>query len=425
MLQTSARDVLASDAWQEVEEDEGFDFLASAMSAVKAQLEMTKIDARELKAMNIGLGAALNEAAREASGPDRVEAARLRSRRFAAGACLAGVALIFMFLVATAGPGAPRTDEYSADWPLADEIAAAVAAAGDALEPIALAAGARVERGGVDYVVLRAGRRGAESGGGGAFAEFADPFSPDAIAAEPRLVVRPAVFGDYALVLNKYPVLGNHALLVTRAFSPQDWRLNKRDLDALHRSATAAGALGFYNSDGVAGASQLHRHFQLVPTDGFDAALPPEARTGGGAVPVQAAIDALGREPGWRWSGRAPFRPVVRRLAAFAGIAHGVVLLPRRATFGIDFQTDGDFSDGLTRSYAVLLADLGLLDAPPYNLLLGESWMLVVARRARTGAGVDVNALGYAGCLLARDEAAYARALADPAAALGEAAVPA
>ena len=111
-------------------------------------------------------------------------------------------------------------------------------------------------------------------------------------------------------------------------------------------------------------------------------------------------------------------------LGALAGVAHGLVQLPRRATFPVDFATDGDFDDALLRAYAHLLRDLDLFEQPPYNLLLSKSWLLVVKRRSRDGAGVDVNALGYAGCLLARDESSFARVAAAPRAALAAAAVP-
>ena len=144
--------------------------------------------------------------------------------------------------------------------------------------------------------------------------------------------------------------------------------------------------------------------------------------------PIQAAIDLLPRED-WAWSAKAPFAPKVRSLAALDGIAHGVVQLPERATYHIDFQGDGGFDVALLRAYAALLRALDLFEQPPYNLLLSRRWMLVVKRAHRDGEGVDINALGYAGCLLARDEAAFdalqsAEGAAGPLAALRAAAVP-
>ena len=132
-----------------------------------------------------------------------------------------------------------------------------------------------------------------------------------------------------------------------------------------------------------------------------------------------------------------PFRPVAQTLPRLAGVAHGVVLLPPRATFRVargrrpsltsaaatawathrliraqDFSTDGAFADALLRAYALLLHDLDLLNGESHNLLVGRGWLLVVARRAREASGVDVNALGFAGCLLARDAATFEALLA-------------
>ena len=128
-----------------------------------------------------------------------------------------------------------------------------------------------------------------------------------------------------------------------------------------------------------------------------------------------------------------PFRPVAQTLPRLAGVAHGVVLLPPRATFRVargrrpsvyaidathrliraqDFSTDGAFADALLRAYALLLHDLDLLNGESHNLLVGRGWLLVVARRAREANGVDVNALGFAGCLLARDAATFEALLA-------------
>ena len=94
-------------------------------------------------------------------------------------------------------------------------------------------------------------------------------------------------------------------------------------------------------------------------------------------------------------------------------------------------RTDGGFEDALLRAYAAVATDLGLFqddhlgfadaaaadtDAPffrlaasqptkppPYNLLLTRGFLVAVRRDRRAGVGVDVNALAFAGCLLAPD----------------------
>ena len=353
--------------------------------------------------------------------PDEAAAARRRQRfRVAAGACALLFAATLALRVAAARPRAPTTDEWALDWDLAAELRAATAAAGGALAPLAVA---RATYAG-GCLVLEAPRTAPPAVAEG------DPFAADHL--DSALVVRPAVFGGgYALVLNKFPAFPDHALLITAAAVPQARRLDRDDLDALHRCASvaarvqvnfswnlldgvnnvtismqAAKGLGFYNSDATAGASQPHRHFQIVPGSSFVGEGWDEARP-----PISRDIEALPRNP-WRWSGRVPFRPVAQTLPRLAGVAHGVVLLPPRATFRVDFSTDGAFADALLRAYALLLHDLDLLNGESHNLLVGRGWLLVVARRAREANGVDVNALGFAGCLLARDAATFESLLA-------------
>lgn len=326
---------------------------------------------------------------------DEQGAVRRRQRfRVAAGACAAFFIVTLALRVASSRARAPTTDEWAPAWDLAAELRAATRAAGDALMPLSVTQSRYAD----GCLVLEAPRHEIHKFDG-------DPFAQQNL--DGALVVRLTVFEDYALVLNKYPAFEDHALLVTNANVPQARRLDRDDLDALHRCAAATKGLGFYNSDEKAGASQPHRHFQVVPGASFvveewDEEWPPIARD----------VEALPRAP-WRWSGRAPFRPVVQTVPRFADIAHGVVLLPPRATFRVDFSTDGSYADALLRAYALLLHDLDLLNGESHNMLMGRGWLLVVARQQREAGGVDVNALGFAGCLLARDAATFA-ALARP-----------
>ncbi|PNY22822.1 Uncharacterized protein TCAP_07057 [Tolypocladium capitatum] len=83
------------------------------------------------------------------------------------------------------------------------------------------------------------------------------------------------------LVLNKFAVVPEHFILATRAFRPQTHVLEAADLDAARAclgayEAAGGGALfAFFNCGQHSGASQPHRHIQLLPVarmrDGLDA----------------------------------------------------------------------------------------------------------------------------------------------------------
>ena len=55
--------------------------------------------------------------------------------------------------------------------------------------------------------------------------------------------------------------------------------------------------------------------------------------------------------------------------------------------------------------YRSLMADQGLADGgSPYNMLLTRRWMMVVHRSLDRFERVSINALGFAGSLLVRDQ---------------------
>ncbi|MFO8152941.1 ATP adenylyltransferase family protein [Thioalkalivibrio sp.] len=216
-------------------------------------------------------------------------------------------------------------------------------------------------------------------GGAGGQRRPADPFLPP----EPELTVA-EVSSRHLAVLNKFNVLERHLLIVTRAFEPQETLLSPGDLRALFACMAEYPSLGFYNGGTVAGASQAHKHLQLVP-------LPFEPD--GPAFPMQPLMDA-----GTRGSvGRCPDLPFAH---AFARLDQPVAAAPMEAAeqagaLYLELLTavgiEGRGADGAVRQSA------------PYNLLVADDWMLVVPRAGEFFRGVSVNALGFAGSLFVKD----------------------
>ena len=67
-------------------------------------------------------------------------------------------------------------------------------------------------------------------------------------------------------LLNKFNVVENHLLIVTREFEEQESLLNYQDFQAMWACLREIDGLIFYNGGKIAGASQRHKHLQLVPT---------------------------------------------------------------------------------------------------------------------------------------------------------------
>lgn len=236
---------------------------------------------------------------------------------------------------------------------LFDAARATAARAGDALEPLATEV-VPVEDEGLRFEihVLRSLARKPRG------PSPVNPFLPP----DPALVVGDWP-PDHRVVLNKFPVFRDHLLVVTRAFLPQDAPLDPADLEAARTLLDAEDGLLFYNGGTVAGASQPHRHLQLVPCP-------------------------LGGGPG--------------RFPAEAGLADG--RLP-----AVSAPTPAG-ADELYRVYRALLGRLG--DAPGYNLLATRERVTLVPRVAEGLPGISVNALGFAGSLLVKDHAGLERLLA-------------
>ena len=212
------------------------------------------------------------------------------------------------------------------------------------------------------------------------------PFNPF-LPHDPNLFVADISDTHFAL-LNKFNVIDHHLLIVTRSFISQETLLDTDDFAAWLACLAEFDGLGFYNSGPEAGASQPHKHLQVVPL--------PLGASGVG-LPIEPLIKAahvhgaIGTLPG------LPFRHAFATLDNPApGSPADVALIAAEAA----------------DRYRALFSAAGLqaIDAngqvqlsAPYNLLLAPRWMLLVPRSAERVETVAVNALGFAGSLFVRD----------------------
>lgn len=197
----------------------------------------------------------------------------------------------------------------------------------------------------------------------------ANPFLP----YDPDLFVRD-VSDTHVALLNKFPVIARHLLVVTRAFETQTAPLTEADFDALSRVLRAEDWLGFYNGGLMAGASQPHKHLQFVPL--------PLGKNGP-AVPMEVLFDDVPVHVACRQA-RLPFAHGFVRLDS-AGLAQPALLAQA-------FRSACGFAGVTMREGEV----------SPYNLLVTRRWLLVVARSQERWEDVSVNSLGFAGSLFVK-----------------------
>ena len=245
-----------------------------------------------------------------------------------------------------------------------------------------------VEDGGVEFLVRAVDRlaekekdanQRTEKTSGSAGNPFLPPSDPDLYVGDAS--------SSHVYLLNKFQVIDHHLLIVTRDFQPQESPLELGDFQALWRCLGAYDGLGFYNGGKVAGASQPHKHLQVIP-------LPLSTR--GLAVPIEAAFESWVKEAN---SLRGDDRP------------GGTDRLPFRhalARFPWDLWQQPDKAASTAhRLYRESLATVGMdadaSDPGAYNLLVTRRWMLLVPRSREHFESISLNALAFAGSLFVRD----------------------
>ena len=175
---------------------------------------------------------------------------------------------------------------------------------------------------------------------------------------------------NHQLILNKYPVQKGHILLITNSWKPQNGWLDINDWSAIQNVNKDTSGLWFFNSSPIAGASQPHRHIQLL---------------------------------------RRPY---------------GEVSCPREKWF-LDLETKNDINTKLKESivvshfnflenlsyiynlYLELTKRIGLGDPIndekpryPHNILITNKWIAIIKRSFDNLYGFSVNGLGFAGYLV-------------------------
>ena len=207
--------------------------------------------------------------------------------------------------------------------------------------------------------------------------KYFDPFLP----YEPDLFVSD-ITPTHLCLLNKFNVVDNHLLLVTRDFEEQTNLLNLDDFIALCACMQQVDGLAFFNGGTAAGASQRHKHLQLVPLP----FVPNTAR-----LPINPAIDqvnwvdSLGTIPGFTFS-------------------HAIAKLDSKM-----FQDPVSAASTMLNCYQTLLSKVGLQCEPNaieqpgcYNFLATRNWMLIIPRQQESYQSISINSLGFAGSLFVK-----------------------
>ena len=204
------------------------------------------------------------------------------------------------------------------------------------------------------------------------------PYDPDLFVAD--------ISDTHLALLNKFNVIDHHLLIVTRSFKPQEALLEFADFVALAACTAEFDGLGFYNGGAESGASQRHKHLQIVPLPlgASGPPLPIESVLGPGGM--EGPISTVPGLPFLHAFARLELAPAASRHAAHAAFDCYHALLEATGLRAIEVNGE-------------------LHQSAPYNLLVTRQWMLLVPRYSECVEGISVNALGFAGSLFVRDAA--------------------
>ncbi|MET0065707.1 MAG: hypothetical protein ABW076_05115 [Candidatus Thiodiazotropha sp.] len=203
------------------------------------------------------------------------------------------------------------------------------------------------------------------------------------------------ISGTHLAVLNKFNVVNHHLLLVTRSFEEQQTLLTAADFAALWQCLGEYPSVGFYNGGAAAGASQRHKHLQLVPLP-----LYPDAESNPRPYPFASILEHDSPVLQSQSLTALPFRHRWCRLPGeWSGDpAEAAELAYRR------------YREMLTEcGIEALERDGGLCQSAPYNLLMTPDWMFLIPRSREFCEGISVNGLGYLGSLFVTDPEALQR----------------
>ena len=182
-------------------------------------------------------------------------------------------------------------------------------------------------------------------------------------------------------LLNKFNAVDHHLLMITREFEEQENQLNLADFLAVTLTLKEIEGLVFYNSGKLAGASQRHKHLQLVPLP-----LVPQ----GLSLPISPWItDVFLKQE----INTIPQFPFINAIAACPDISTinpleiAPILLEKYQQLIVKTDLDPQKSG----------------KPAPYNLLMTREWMMVIPRSKESYKNISINSLGFAGALLVRN----------------------
>lgn len=183
----------------------------------------------------------------------------------------------------------------------------------------------------------------------------------------------------HSLLFNKFNLLENHLLIVTNIFEKQESLLTLQDFESFWECVDGLDMLGFFNCGPHSGASQPHKHFQLLPLPLTDEEY---------QVPIERILlsdyDSMTCTE-WKFtSNTLPFR-------------NYTCFIPAETT-------SKSIPEGLECLYHQFVQQFTkeFTNTTSYNILLTKRWIMFIPRKVESFQTVAGNATAFAGTLFVK-----------------------
>lgn len=214
----------------------------------------------------------------------------------------------------------------------------------------------------------------------------------------PFLPPDPALFithlsTTHSLLLNKFNIVPHHVLVVTRDFQLQTDPLNSADLAATWQTLQAMplGGLAYYNSGPISGASQPHKHMQVVPlplAEGYPPVVPLWTKlVNDGPTSTSNGDVDMNTFPCVAFGSHIQAAEVDSNPETLEKLY--LKLLDRTKTY---------------MSTKTAATDVGSEDTCSYNFLMTKQFMLIVPRKCEYDGPVGCNSVAFAGSFFVRSK---------------------
>ncbi|KAF2077320.1 hypothetical protein CYY_001386 [Polysphondylium violaceum] len=248
--------------------------------------------------------------------------------------------------------------------------------------------------------------------------KFIDPFLP----CDKDLFVQ-ELCGTHNLVLNKFNVSNYHSIIATKEYEKQTDPLNRYDFKAIWECIIDCNMLCFFNCGPSSGASQPHKHVQLLVTP-FHTCEEKDLTCKLEQLQQQQLSDIDNDYL------KCPIESIIKLYNEPKETIFQVEQLPFKNAC-IYYQTDklksmdkDQISIYFEHHYRSLLNHLNLnsdqdnsssnninniyedttTDFKSYNFIMTKEWMFMIPRSCYQAKGISINSVGFTGAILVRKE---------------------